>query len=215
MTADRGGADEHAFGKTVAEGGVLAGLRIAGHLLLARGGVFMPVANDDTDGFLTEEVAAFSNVRDTALALPHGLGARLSGSAIGRIGPSFGRIDVGVDYVQSIASDSSYPRLVGGRDVVIRSATGAGLALWSALVTAELAGALTVRDSINPPLAGVLSVQLPRGAWQPYIAAAAPVTRDDHGAAIALMIGLTVAPVDLGRSAPAVARSSTVVRREP
>lgn len=188
--AHAGETSEETAGKTVLEAGGLRRWRIGDHLVLLRGGLFAPVANDDLESFVAERRVAFAHVRDTAYYLPRVVGARSGGSIESRMGSMFMRGDLGIDYAQTTAGDDDVPRLAGS-DLVARASLGGGVVAGPVIAGAELAGAMTYRDAIDPPVTTAVSLHLPRSRWLAYLSVLLPLT-DDVGDAMGFSLGLRV-----------------------
>lgn len=102
----------------------------------------------------------------------------------------FMRGDLGIDYAQTTAGDDDVPRLAGS-DLVARASLGGGVVAGPVIAGAELAGAMTYRDAIDPPVTTAVSLHLPRSRWLAYLSVLLPLT-DDVGDAMGFSLGLRV-----------------------
>ena len=207
VTSEWGGDKaSHRLGKTLVEAGAVLRRRLPlDHLALIRLGAFVPVANDDLESFEVERAAPYSLVRDTAYHLPRVIGLRSSGSLIRRLGPLFGRLDVGLDLAGSVAGEDDPARL-DGSDVVVRSAAGAGLMIGDLIVAAELAAAGTGQGAVEPPVTGAVSLHVPSGTWQ--LIAAVSVALSGDGLAFSLGFSQRARPARAAPPSPRAALAS-------
>ena len=111
-----GAEDETAIGNV--EGGVLYVIPSGNVDFVLKGGITLPTADDDFDGFTANVLAGFPRLTDLAHAAPETMWLRLGASPIFRSGQLVLRVDGGIDVaVSSDGDDEPDPLLrlnVGG-----------------------------------------------------------------------------------------------------
>jgi hypothetical protein len=110
--------------------------------LVFRGGVALPTADDDVDGFLTNYFATWTRLTDAALAIPNVTYLRLGFSPLFHANRLFLRADVGFDL--AVAEDDDATGFEPGN--LFRINVGGGFDLGSVALMAELVSLATTED---------------------------------------------------------------------
>jgi hypothetical protein len=110
--------------------------------LVFRGGIALPTADDDLDGFFTNYFASWTRLTDIAQAIPNVTYARFGFSPLFHSNRLFLRADVGVDVAVSKEDEVSGLE----PDTLFRLNIGGGLDLGTVAVMAELVNLATTED---------------------------------------------------------------------
>jgi hypothetical protein len=106
--------------------------------LSARGGLLVPIGNDDTNGFIASSMGTFERPTDAAASVPATAALRTSASLTRGSRRFVVQADAGVDW------------LLGGRDhafdAMLRANAAAGVGVKSLLFSVELSNAVRVSD---------------------------------------------------------------------
>ena len=124
-----GADDDTAIGNV--EGGVLYVIPSGNVDFVLKGGITLPTADDDLNGFIANALASFPRLTDLAHAAPETLWLRLGGSPIFRSGQLVFRVDAGIDIAVSSDGDDE-------PDPVLRLNAGGGIDTGTFAILGEL-----------------------------------------------------------------------------
>ena len=151
--------------------------------LVFRGGVALPTADDDADGFFTNYFASWSRLTDAAQAIPNVTYMRLGFSPLFHANRLFLRADVGFDLAVAEEEDN----LGLAPDTLFRLNVGGGIDFGSIALMAELVN-LATTDDLNIDLGDeeedfihtfAVSARFMGTTMQPYVTFGMPV--DTYG----------------------------------